>query len=56
MPAFGMAAHEFCVAFIMPQMNVFDVVYYVRNTLKLSHTSRISKSLIPYAVDVLCLA
>lgn len=56
MLAFGIVAHEFCVTTFMPKINIFDVVYYVRNTLELSHPSCRSKSLIPYTVDVLRIA
>jgi hypothetical protein len=38
MPTVGMAADKACLAFLMPQVNVLNMIHHMRNTLKLSHS------------------
>jgi hypothetical protein len=39
MLAIGMAAYEVCRFFFMPQVDVFNMISHVGNTLELSHAS-----------------
>jgi hypothetical protein len=38
MTADGMPTDKACLAFLMPQVNVLNMIHHVRNTLEFSHT------------------